>query len=575
MRSVAQLSLKLLAGAVLGLGGQPAFCASFTAALDRNILPVGETVTLTLNLEGVNTQVAPPLPALTNVAVRAVSPGYRMVNGQLVGLSFTCTLQATQPGPTTVPSIHVAVGGQTLHTEPLQLNIVPAVTNSGPAFLRLYAAKSEVYLGEGFPVEVHLYFQNIDNPRYPRLNAPGFSLVQSEEPLRTSTQVGGVGYNLFIFKMAATPARPGNLQLGPAECALTVLIPIASRDPFTALFGRNFQPSPTNLQSAPVAMRVLPLPSENVPPSFNGAVGVFNMAVSASPTNLAVGDPITVKINISGQGRLDALLLPDQPQWRDYNSYPPNKKIESSDPLGLFGTVRFEKVLIPQNHEIRVLSPFEFSFFDPGQKQYRTLTSPAFPLSVRPAAVTAVATPPTNALANTPEPAAEDILHIRAQFAAGSAGTLLIRQPWFIGLQAAPVLTWLALLVLRKRRESLANNPKVRRQREVARRVRGGLKELHSLAAAQNSDGFFALLFRLLQEQIGERLDVPASSITESIVDEGLRDGNLPSQTVADLRELFQLCNQARYAPQKTSQQLSAIIPQAEAVLADLQKLRA
>jgi hypothetical protein len=577
MRRVAPLLVKLPAGVALLLAAQIAFGASFTATLDRNIVPVGETLTLTLNLEGINAQVSPPMPAMSNVAIRGVSPGYRMVNGQLVGLSYTCTLQATQPGPTTIPSIAVAPGGQILRTEPLQLQIVPAVTNSGPAFLRLYAAKTDVYLGEGFPVEVHLYFQNIDDPRYPRLNAPGFSLVQSEEPLRTGTQVAGVGYNLFIFKMAATPARPGNLQLGPAECTLSVLIPTPRnpRDPFSALFGPNYQRFPTNLQSAPIAMRVLPLPSENVPASFNGAVGTFSMAVSASPTNLAAGDPITVKINISGQGRLDAVVLPDQPQWRDYNSYAPNKKIESSDPLGLSGTVRFEKVLIPQNHEVRLLSPFEFSFFDPGQKQYRTLTGPAFALSVRPGAVTSVPMAQTNVTANVQQPGGDDILHIRAQFAAGSPSGLLIRQSWFVGLQTAPVLTWLALVVMRKRREALANNPRVRRQREVARRVRAGVKELHSLAAGQNSDAFFALLFRLLQEQIGERLDAPASSITESIVDERLRNGNVPAPTLTELHELFQVCNQARYAPQKTSQELSAMIPRAEAVLADLQKVRA
>jgi hypothetical protein len=186
-----------------------------------------------------------------------------------------------------------------------------------------------------------------------------------------------------------------------------------------------------------------------------------------------------------------------------------------------------------------------------------------------------VAIPPTNATVGAEQPGNDDILHIRAQFAAGSASALLIRQPWFIGLQTAPVLTWLALLVVRKRREALANNPKIRRQREVARRVRAGLKELQSLAAAQNSDEFFAVLFRLLQEQIGERLDVPAPSITESIVDERLRYRNLAPQTLTDLHELFQVCNQARYAPQKTSQELSAMIPRAEAVLADLQKLRA
>jgi len=296
--------------------------------------------------------------------------------------------------------------------------------------------------------------------------------------------------------------------------------------------------------------------------------------VSAAPTNLAVGDPITVKVNIYGRGRLDGLMLPEQPHWRDFTGYPPNKKVESSDPLGLSGTVAFEKVLIPQNHEVRVLPPFEFSFFDPVQKKYQVLTGPEFALNVRAAAVTTVPPPmPTNATASA-EQQADDILHIRAQFAAGSAGALLIRQPWFLALQAAPVAAWLGLLITRKRREALANNPRARRQRDVARRVREGLQELHALAAAQDSDGFFATLFRLLQEQIGERLDVSGSSITESIVDERLGHTKLPQSSLAELHELFQMCDQARYARHKTSQELSAIIPRAEAVLRDLQQLQ-
>src|SRR6185503_4653183 len=121
--------------------------------------------------------------------------------------------------------------------------------------------------------------------------------------------------------------------------------------------------------------------------------------------------------NISGRGRLDAFKLPEQPQWRDFNKYEATKKVEAADVLGLSGAVAFEQVITPQNHEVRLLPPFEFSFFDPAQKQYRTLTGPPIPLTVRNAAV-AAAPPPlaTNAAANAEPAAADDILHIRPQF---------------------------------------------------------------------------------------------------------------------------------------------------------------
>jgi len=40
------------------------------------------------------------------------------------------------------------------------------------------------------------------------------------------------------------------------------------------------------------------------------------------------------------------------------------------------------------------------------------------------------------------------------------------------------------------------------------------------------------------------------------------------------LHELFQTCNLARYAPIKSSEQLSALIPKLEGVLRDLQNLK-
>ena len=94
-------------------------------------------------------------------------------------------------------------------------------------------------------------------------------------------------------------------------------------------------------------------------------------------------------------------------------------------------------------------------------------------------------------------------------------------------------------------------------------------------AEARKSDEFFATLFRLLQEQIGERLDLPASAITESVVDERLRSKGARDETLRSLHELFQACNLARYAPLQSSQELSALIPKLESALKELREIKA
>jgi hypothetical protein len=149
-----------------------------------------------------------------------------------------------------------------------------------------------------------------------------------------------------------------------------------------------------------------------------------------------------------------------------------------------------------------------------------------------------------------------------------------VREPWFLGLLALPPAAWLALLVARRRREALANNPRLIRQRQVARRIREGLQELRAHADAQEAEPFFATMFRLLQEQLGERLDLPASSITEAVIDEKLVGRGMPQETLASLHELFQTCNQARYAPAQSGREMSALIPKLEAALSELQKIK-
>src|SRR5207247_477225 len=136
------------------------------------------------------------------------------------------------------------------------------------------------------------------------------------------------------------------------------------------------------------------------------------------------------------------------------------------------------------------LPPFQFSFFDPNQKSYRTVSGPAIPLNVRPSA-SASAPIATNSSSQASAAPIDDILHIKPRLAdVVSARPPLLQQRWFLALQCVPVVSWLWLLLARKRNEALASNPKLRRQRQVAQRLRAGLKELHHLAAAQQVEEF-------------------------------------------------------------------------------------
>jgi len=198
-----------------------------------------------------------------------------------------------------------------------------------------------------------------------------------------------------------------------------------------------------------------------------------------------------------------------------------------------------------------------------------------------PLTIKAAGTSPMPTLAATKTAAPEnqtpqDILPIKENLGTLTPNkTPLVVQPAFLAAQSVPVLAFLAAFIWRKRTNNLANNPRLRRQRAVAQLVRDGLNDLKKFAAENKSDEFFALLFRLLQEQLGERLDCPASAITENVIEEHPALRGAAKATSDGLRELFQLCNQARYAPVRGTSELNSVVAKFEKAVGELQEVKA
>jgi len=367
-------------------------------------------------------------------------------------------------------------------------------------------------------------------------------------------------------------------MLGPFTASVVVVLPSQNEagDPFFGRFFNQGEQKQVTLAADPLNVESLALPEVNKPANFTGAVGTFEMSVTAGPTNVTVGDPITVRLQISGRGALDSVTLPPQDAWRDFKTYPPTSKLDTSDQFGFQGTKTFEQIISPQNADVHELPALMFSFFNPDDGQYHTLTQAAVPLVVKAAGASPVPTLAANKNAAPENQTPQDILPIKGQLGTlAQVGPPFIARPVFLAVQSLPVLAFLAAFVWRKRTDSLANNPRLRRQRAVAALIASGMDDLKKYAAANQPDEFFATLFRLLQEQLGERLDCPASAITENVIDEHPILRGAPETTLDGLRELFQLCNQARYAPMRGASELNSVAAQFAKTITELQEVKA
>ncbi len=584
-----RFTLKTLAMLLIALLPGAAWAASFTASLDRDTLTLGESATLSLAFEGGSPGrvPAPNVPGL-QIAQAGTAQNMSWINGAMsttVTVSFSVTPQ--RAGEFTIPALTADVNGQQLSTAPLKLIVSrasapsAAAVNSGSevAFLKLNFPKQKVYAGEAIMARLELYLrddvQNFGNFQMTGLPTDGFSagkLTELQNQQRR-VQVGNRIYRLIPLAIPLTTVKTGALALGPFTASAVVVLPSQNQnDPFAAFRGEQRQ---VTLATETLNIESLPLPEQNRPANFTGAVGQFDLAASAGPTTVTVGDPITVRVQISGRGALDAVTLPEQEAWRNFKTYPPTTKLETTDQFGFQGTKTFEQIISPLNNDVHELPALAFSFFNPEDGRYHTLTQPAVPLTVKAAGASPLPQMAANKNTNEEKPA-QDILPIKENLGTLVAGkTPLIAQPVFLVTQSVPVLAFLAAFIWRKRADNLANNPRLRRQRSVAALIASGKADLQKYAAANQPDEFFATLFRLLQEQLGERLDCPASAITEDVVDGHALLRNAPATLRTALHEQFQLCNQARYAPVRGSSELNSVAAQFEKLISQLREVRA
>ena len=173
----------------------------------------------------------------------------------------------------------------------------------------------------------------------PELIADGFNIAAFPKHKQTRMQKGNQIYQVLTFRTAATPLKAGKLQLGPVKQGMVLRVRQKQnrRSPFNNSFDgifTRYQQVPVTLEAKAQTITVKPLPTANKPASFNGAVGRYTMQAKASPLEVTVGDPVTLNIQISGQGAIDSLNLPKL-DWPSFKSYEPSVTTNKNNPLGL------------------------------------------------------------------------------------------------------------------------------------------------------------------------------------------------------------------------------------------------
>ncbi len=527
---------------------------------------LGEPLTLVIEVQGAQDVEPPALSGLDGFDTSYVGPSTQMsiVNNQYsASVRHRYTLRARKEGRFTLGPFRLEHQGREYQTGTVEVDIRsgrPVARPPSPdqdlsnqsnrrgedIWLEISTPKHEVFLHQSIPLEVILYVGSVRvaDAQYPLLTGDGVSLEPFEEPVRQRHPVQGELFRLLRFRTTLMPLRAGTIELGPASLQLSVIrrAPHGSRDLFDRFFSDSFfgtERWPRTLRSNTLSLRVAALPEDGRPATFSGVVGQFRMDVTAAPTQLQVGDPITLRMLLSGNGKVTDAQPPSLVKTDGFRIYTPQMDQSALD------TTVFEQVLIPQDETLEAIPEVHFSYFDPEATQYRTLTSEPIGLSLRPAPNDQQQGGVVGGLSAQTEQLGQDILYIKDEPGSlHSRSRVWYRSPAFLLWHIVPLGLFGAAVWYDRHRRRLRGDARYARFARAGKRARHELRAAEKTLAQPDPAAFYELVSRTLQEYLAAKLDLPPGRIeVQTVAARGVS-----TDCVQRIAEVLAVCEQVRFA---------------------------
>lgn len=365
-----------------------------TSQLSAQTVSVGDQAVLSYRILN-----APPTPddfpreiVIPDLTVRFSGSSNRSVLANGVpsrALELRYLAQPAKAGNFTIPPQIIRLNGQDYSTPAVSFTVRddPASADGYAPTAQLTLGKTEMWKGEVVPVAVAVLIHPSVQPAgqfTAQLKSTSAAVNRFDRSAGIQTRIiNGEPWRSWQVESVMTPLMAGMQKFGPAEVKLDVFLPQAggyARDPFGSM-GSPSNRKALTLISNSTDINVKELPTEGKPENFTGAVGDFDLEITATPTTLNVGEPIAVEIAIDGMGNFDAVASPAMESKEGWRAYEPRVAQENRGWGTEVGRRSFTQILIPEKN-LTELPSFVLHYFDPEKGVYVTKKSPPVKLTV-------------------------------------------------------------------------------------------------------------------------------------------------------------------------------------------------
>ncbi len=435
----------------------------------------------------------------------------------------------------------------------LEASAPPEISQADNIFIDASLSRASPYKGEEFILTYKLYSRyellGIEEQTPPTVEGFSANLLSKDQQVRVKLEKinGQDFYTLDLYRAELYPLRSGEFRMDPFQMKVVANVPTGRR--VRDFWGNRMEVrrESLNIKSPALKVNVRDLPASGMPENFQGAVGQFQLQTSLSALETSTGEPLTYRIQISGQGNLKLLGEPQLQLPPGFEAYDP--QISSGA-----NSRSYEYLLIPGKPGEFNLAPYGFSYFDPKQERYVELQGESYAIAVRPGEGGSGQQSSAGLTKEEIEKLGEDIRYLVTEAPAFEppraplAGSVLFYTGW-----SAPLLLALPLLAMaRRRREHLADH-RTRRQRKARKAAEKRLRNARQHLASGQSKGFYSELLLALKSYLSDKYGLEPGSISKDTIRHCLEERAVEPAAISELLGLIERAEMALYAPMAAS----------------------
>jgi|YNPMSStandDraft_2_1061718.scaffolds.fasta_scaffold00533_13 hypothetical protein len=561
---------------------------------------LGSPIYYTVEIQGgMGGDVIPPTSDAIEIQRNSISTSQSMsiVNGQMSQTkSLTFIAIPKKEGNITIPPATVKIGGQVLTTNSVSISVSKSglaqgqspnggtISGGSEIFIRPVVDKTKLVVGEGATITYKLYYK-LNVRQYTSeedIKPEGFWVERfdvSKLPQVTERYNGSMYHVAVINKIQVFPTRAGKLEIAGYKGTCEALLSDVRRQ--RGFLFDDFFASPGRMQklsvTAPtVRFDVSELP-EPKPSSFSGAVGDYKFTASIDKSDVKVGEAITLKFTVEGEGNINLLptINPDLPS--EFEKYEPKVDVKVNKTGTVTGYKTSEITIIPRASGKFDLGTVEFSYYNPQKKQYITLASPRFELNVQPDPKAAIASVSSSSEKRDIKKFAADFRYIKTSTSSLRLGSSspLYRAWWFYLLMLLPVGAVAFFLVLQKREAQMKADVAFARSVKASPEAKKRLKRAKELLAQNDQQAFFSELENALIKFIGNRYNTDDHALRKDELKALLLSKQVKPELIDKLMHILEKSEFYRYAPAKETQDdLTSLYDDASQIISELSKTR-